>query len=516
MKTSFGILIGILIGASTLGLVWAATDGDVTVRILGIRHDDGRVEVGLQRQDDGEWIDVETPELRYVPVDAEIGRQLHSSPIVLPVTEPSEQVAQDYSDYLRDSGASVAASFSGYFERSADGATPLLLCLVDHEDEGIEALCEGMEANYAGTIEQVEAGSYAELQGLLETRFSAEPTDEQEAVGGFFATSLETVEAAIRAEDASGNNLPGSYWIELVDQHLSDPEALFCVISHGGPPAEVDLDFLSDLFWGLASESAESAAGALNLNLRTAAYGDHAQQAEGVRECIADGAAAIAITLSDPDTLQPVVAEANEAGIPILSFNSGGSVASEVGTALHFGLDDRRAGELAGEEFNEHGVEGNVLCILHETKNIGLEERCDGLAATYNGEVERWYASSLLDLPGELADRLEAGGVNGVLTLSIDSTFDTWWIIRRLDLDLPHGGFGFGVGTAHRVADGEIMFTIVDHPEIQAYAAVTLAHMLDRFRIDPSVYFGGAAIQIQPLVLGAEEAQEMLNGLVAD
>ena len=254
-------------------------------------------------------------------------------------------------------------------------------------------------------------------------------------------------------------------------------------------------------------------AGGLNLNLRSGAYADINDHAEAVRECIRDGAAAIAITLSNPEPLRAVVAEANEAGVPILSFNSGSEVAREVGTALHFGLDDRRAGELAGEAFNEREVSGNVLCILHEPKNVGLEARCDGFEATFAGSVERWYPTDQWNLPFDLLRRIDAGGVDGVLSLSIDTSHNVWYILTVSGTELPQAGFGFGLGTARRIAAGEIMFTIIDHPEIQAYVATALAHLLERFRIDPSLYYGGAAIEIEPLVLGQEGAQRLVDGL---
>ena len=221
------------------------------------------------------------------------------------------------------------------------------------------------------------------------------------------------------------------------------------MISHGGPEPQG----YADLFWGLAGEAAYALAGGLDLELRTGAYLDIDQQVEAARECIAEGAAAVAITLSDPEKMQPVVDEANEAGIPILSFNSGSEVASDVGSTLHFGLDDRRAGELAGEAFNDNEITGNVLCIIHEPKNIGLEARCEGLESTYEGEVEVWQPTSQWDLPFDLMDRVEEGGVDAVLSLSINSAVDVTWIFGRNDIDIPTAGFGFGVGTASRIVD---------------------------------------------------------------
>ncbi len=516
MKRVLWLGLGMVLGALALGAVWASTDGDLTMRMFGVQHDDGRIEVGLQQQgEDGVWHDLEAAQFRYIPAEPEVGERYYSSEVLVPVETRTESVAREYGDYLHASGVGSAIGFTGYFDRTIEegNKTPPILCIVDPDDVGIGALCEGMAEQYTGHLEifapATLAGLQAEIEAMIGPEGGAETDDGTEPFGGWFATSLETALAAIEAEEAAEVSLPGSYWIELVDQHIADPDSLFCVISHGGPEPQG----FGDLFWGLAGEAAYALAGGLDLELRTGAFSDIDQQVEAARQCIEEDAAAVAITLSDPEKMQPVVDEANAAGVPILSFNSGSEVSSDVGTTLHFGLNDRRAGELAGEAFNNNEITGNVLCIIHEPKNIGLEARCEGLESVYQGEVEVWKPTSQWNLPFDLMDRVNEGGVDAVLSLSIDSTVDVTWIFRRNDVDIPAAGFGFGVGTASRIVNGELLFTIIDHPEIQAYTATALAHMLDRFRIDPALYFQGAAIEIEPIVMGPDEAQAMLDSL---
>ena len=517
MRTVVILALGMALGAATLGLIWASTDGDVAIRVFGVRHDDGRVELGVQQLDaDGGWSDLETPERRFLPLDAPVGERRYSSTVLAPVDSQSEQVARGYAAYLHQAGLGISDTFEGYLTEGAidptsefDYSSLPLLCIVDPDDDGIGALCDGLATGYEGEVEVLAPASLGELQGAIEARFRMILADPPTHLGGWLATSTETLDAATRAEQALDLYLPSTHWIELVDRHLVDPESLFCVISHGG----AQTGGLFDLFWGLAGESAYAVAGGLNLNLRTAAYADVNDQVGAIRECIADDAAAIAITLPDPETLQPVVDEAHEAGIPILSFNSGSEIAREVGTALHFGLDDRRGGELAGAAFNERGIEGTVLCIVHEPYNVGLEARCDGFESTYAGETERWRASSQDRLFYELLARVEAGNVDGLLSLSVSTAFQVW-LLEQLEIhQLPHASFGYDITSAHRVVNGEMMFVVIDHPEIQAYVATALLHMFDRFRIDPVNYFGGAAIVIEPLIVGPAEAQQLIDSL---
>ena len=524
MRSVAVLVLGMALGAAALGMIWSATDGDVSFRIFAVRHDDGRVEFGAQQRDaGGGWSDLEAPERRFLPPDAPLGARRYSSTVIAPADAPSERVARDYAAYLRQAGLELSDNFEAYFGAgpgaaggdaadsppAVDYAALPLLCIVDPDDRGIDALCDGLAAGYAGAVELLAPASLSDLQPEIEARLAMIEADPPAPLGGWVATSTETLDAATRAQRALGITMPAAHWIELVDRQLVDPESLFCVISHGGPESEG----LFDLFWGLAGESAYALAGGLNLNLRTAAYADPGAQAAAVRACIADAAAAIAITLPDPETLQPVVDEAHAAGIPILSFNSGAEVAGAVGSALHIGLDDRRGGELAGEAFNQRGVSGTVLCILHEPRNVGLEARCDGFASTYAGQTERWRASSQAQLFYELLARVEAGNVDGLLSLSVSTAFQVW-LLEQFDVhDLPHASFGYDITSAHRVVNGEMMFVVVDHPELQAYVATALLHMFDRFRIDPVHYFGGAAIVIEPLIVGPEAAQRLIDSL---
>ena len=54
----------------------------------------------------------------------------------------------------------------------------------------------------------------------------------------------------------------------------------------------------------------------------------------------------------------------------------------------HVALDEDAVGRIAAEEFMKRDVSGDLLCVIHEPTNRGLEQRCDSLDETYtNGEV---------------------------------------------------------------------------------------------------------------------------------
>ncbi len=77
------VCAGILIGAVTLGVLWAANSDDGDVRVVARPLEDGRVEVGLQQRSDAGWGERELPAARFLAADSEPGVWRASSPLSL-------------------------------------------------------------------------------------------------------------------------------------------------------------------------------------------------------------------------------------------------------------------------------------------------------------------------------------------------------------------------------------------------------------------------------------------------
>lgn len=315
---------------------------------------------------------------------------------------------------------------------------------------------------------------------------------------------MPTANIADETREATSRLVRWSYWIELIDPHLPSPDNLYCVISHGSD---------EDLFWGLSAETSVAAAGVLGINVRNEVYAAGADQADAVRRCAADGAVAIATTLAEPEVMKPAVREAIDAGIPVISFNSGAEDAAEIGTALHISLDDYEAGRIVADEFNARGIEGHVLCIVHEPNNQGLHDRCDGLEERFDGTVERWSMTDRETTVPELQARIQEGDVSAVLGLSSSMGVQARNAIFRSRLDVQAATFGFSRTIAEYVADGRLLFAVFDHPEIQSYLAPVGALVTERLRIDPLAYFNSAQMLIKPTIVNADEMQTLLDSL---
>ena len=507
MRSIMLIGLGILIGAAALGAVWAGQgSGNLDVRISAERQADGRVEVGLQqRQDDGSWTETHLPRRRYLSADAAVGRPRFSDALSLRIETRADQMAGEYRSYLLTQGGQIAGMFNDHFAAVLEpGAEPgTLLCVVDTNDAGIGAICEGVATHYQGTVERIEIAEWEGLRARLEARYA------DETVAGLVTTSVPTTILSLDVEQVVDRRLPQVYWIELLDQHLTTERPLFCQITHSGRLIENE----QDLFWGLASEVSAAAAAQLGVTLEFSAHSDIQKQAAAIRECLSDRAAVIATTLVEPQALSPAIGEAGTAGVPVVSFNSGAEVAGQVGSALHIALDDRAAGRLAGDEFNRRGIEGAVLCIIHEPDNVGLHDRCDGFEAVYQGSVERWSAEDPAAVRDELADRLGNNDIDAILTLSVHSAWDARVTREIHDFEVQIAAFGFSVGLAQSVIDGSVMFTILDHPEMQAYLSAVASVIVERWRLDPVAYFDGMSLLIRPQIADADYMQALVDSM---
>ena len=108
-------------------------------------------------------------------------------------------------------------------------------------------------------------------------------------------------------------------------------------------------------------------------------------EAAAIDQCVADSTAAIATTLADADALASAIVRATDAGVRVVTFSSGSNCASDVGAVAHVALDDTAVEQLLARD-----VSGEVLGIIHEPTNRGLNECCDALDASYDsGEVRR-------------------------------------------------------------------------------------------------------------------------------
>ncbi len=167
-----------------------------------------------------------------------------------------------------------------------------------------------------------------------------------------------------------------------------------CMVTHGDGGG----------FWSVAKAGADKAAEDLGVDFTYQETTNDAQlQAQLIEGDVSAGCQGIAVSAPNPDAIEGALQTAADAGVAIVTMNSGSAVFKDLGAFTHVGQDEFIAGQEAGIKFNEAGLT-NVLCPIQEQNNIGLQERCDGAADTFEGSVEN------LQLSAGLADLAQSQG----------------------------------------------------------------------------------------------------------
>ena len=253
-------------------------------------------------------------------------------------------------------------------------------------------------------------------------------------------------------------------------------------------------------FWGTVEQGAKDAAATVGAELKSGGSLDPAEQAQLVETYVTEGVNGILVSLANPDALEDAVKSAVDAGIPVITINSGVDNYKELGALTHVGQTEFVAGQGAGEKFNAEGV-GKVLCVMHEEGNIGLDERCGGLEDTFSGEVERFNVATTgtADIAGTLSsiqDKLISDdSIEAVLTLNPDVGIAARDAIADAGTGQMMATFDLSPDVLEAIDEGDILFAIDQQQYLQGYLPVIFFHL---YHTNLNVVGGGNPVLTGP------------------
>ena len=104
-------------------------------------------------------------------------------------------------------------------------------------------------------------------------------------------------------------------------------------------------------FWSVAKKGAEKAADDLGVDLDyQESNNDPEAQAQFIEAGVDAGCDGIAVSAPNPDAIQGAMDKANEAGIPLVTMNSGSDVFQDLHAFTHVGQDEFIAGQAGRRE----------------------------------------------------------------------------------------------------------------------------------------------------------------------
>ena len=234
-------------------------------------------------------------------------------------------------------------------------------------------------------------------------------------------------------------------------------------------------------FWSVVKRGMEAAAEDLGVNaVWLESVNDPGVQVQLIEQAISEGSDGIAASLPSPDQLVGPLQGAVAAGIPVITLNSGVNDYQEIGALTHVGQTEVIAGNGAGERFNELGAT-KILCGIQEQSNVALEERCQGLEETFDGEVVSQFMGLDADQTEQqntISAAMQADPpIDGFMGLGPVIAMSGLRAAQDLGLTIPVGGFDITPEIIDAIEAGDVAFTVDQQQYLQGYMPVLLLYL---------------------------------------
>ncbi len=291
-------------------------------------------------------------------------------------------------------------------------------------------------------------------------------------------------------EDAAGGGAAAS---------CDNPSQTVAVVSHGKQ---------GDSFWDVVKRGAEDAGKQMCVKITYQGSGDPNEQSQAIDNAVAQRVNGLVVSMANPDALKGAIQKAIAAGVPVITINSGQDRFKEFGALTHVGQAERTAGEGAGEQLGKAGVK-NLLCVIHEAGNIGLEQRCQGAAATVGGASQNLQVdvSDLNAAASTIQSKLQADPtIDGVLTLNDGVGKSAITAVSGAGSSAKIATFDVNADVIKAVKDGSLLFAVDQQPYTQGYLPVVF---LKLYADNANTIGGGQPVLTGPSFVTKDNADDV-------
>ncbi|HEY0166478.1 MAG TPA: sugar ABC transporter substrate-binding protein [Jatrophihabitans sp.] len=273
------------------------------------------------------------------------------------------------------------------------------------------------------------------------------------------------------------------------------------VVTHGGA---------GDAFWSIVKAGAVQAGKDMGDAVSYQSEGDPTNQSKLIDNAVNQKPDGLVVSMANPQAVKAAVQRAVAAGIPVITINAGGAESKAYGALSHIGSDERVAGEAVGSRLKTEKVT-NVICVIHEAGNVGLETRCEGVKSALGGAVTNIQVDNN-NLPAAQATiraKLQQDkSIDGVVTLGGQVASTALGAISGAGSSAKLATFDLNADVAKGVLDGKIDFAVDQQPYLQGYLAV---QMLTLYKTNLNVLGGGLPVLTGPDLITKENAAAVLK-----
>jgi simple sugar transport system substrate-binding protein len=265
-----------------------------------------------------------------------------------------------------------------------------------------------------------------------------------------------------------------------------------------------------DSFWDVVKAGAVQAGKDEGVDLHYQSDGDVGKQATLIDNAVAAGTDGLVVSMANPDGLEKSIKAAVAAGIPVITINSGIDKWKDFGAITHVGQSETLAGNAAGEQMSNLGVK-NMLCVIQEAGNVGLEQRCAGAKEKFSGKMTNLQVDNT-DLAGSEAtieSKIQADPtIDGILTLGGDMSGQAVKAVAATGAKIQVGTFDVNADVVQNIVDGKLMFAIDQQPYVQGYLGVTGIYLK---LLNGNDIGGGQPVYSGPAIITKDNADSVLK-----
>lgn len=275
------------------------------------------------------------------------------------------------------------------------------------------------------------------------------------------------------------------------------------VVSHGQA---------SDPFWSVVKNGVSQAAKdyGVNVDYRAPETFDMVAMAQLIDAAVNQEPYGLIVSIPDADALGPSIQKAVDAGINVISMNSGSDVSKSLGALLHVGQEELDAGRAAGAELKTMGGTKG-LCINQEVGNVALDQRCQGFTEGFGGAVT--VLPVTMD-PGEITAKVTAAldsdpEINTILALGASTAGEP--ALAALEqagktADIKLASFDLSPNFLQAIVDGKAAFAIDQQQYLQGYLPVAFLSLQAKYGLMP-----GGNVPSGPNLITKEKAAQVIE-----
>jgi simple sugar transport system substrate-binding protein len=268
----------------------------------------------------------------------------------------------------------------------------------------------------------------------------------------------------------------------------------------------------SDPFWSVVKNGVDAAAKDTGntVNYQAPQTFDMVEMSRLIDAAVAGKPDGLVISIPDAKALSGSIKKAVDAGIPVISMNSGSDTYKELGVLTHIGQTEFEAGLGGGERMAAAGVK-NAICVNQEVGNAALDLRCEGFTESMEkaGGKVKVLAVNLAD-PTDAQQRISAGlgDADGVFTLGPTGATPA---LAALKADNKLGQvklatFDLSPEVLQSIDTGEVLFAIDQQQYLQGYLPIVFLTQYKKYGVVPT-----GVVQTGPAFVEKANAAQVID-----